>query len=433
LPTKELEKIILGGMIAQRTALEKGIVDLLEEDFSDEYSRSLFMLIKKLAKENDNKIDYGMVIVEANKNNVSSSYVSECDTFYNDKILLQDQLKDRIGDLQRVSDLRFAYVEAMSLLKDIKDQKITDQIFVAKRIKEIATDIENRHDLKNLEYYGDDAKQLINRRVAARRGAVLFGMKGVDDIIDGMQKGQLIIVAARPGVGKSALALIPIVSVARRGEPVKVMSIEMTKDEYGERLLAMMSGVPIGALVGKQPISQTESIDLVNAMIELSNLPISIDDASRTIDDVEKAFITAKGAKKPIRLMVIDHFGLMKSDRYRKSKSEELSEISNELKQVAKRHEATIILLSQLNREHDKFTRPAAGNLRETGSLEQDADKILFLWLDKDDPKLTHLAVDKNRQGVGYGEVELIFDGSRMRFSEQDDYTAENGISVDDV
>jgi len=133
-------------------------------------------------------------------------------------------------------------------MKDIKDQKITDQIFVAKRIKEIATDIENRHDLKNLEYYGDDAKQLINRRVAARRGAVLFGMKGVDDIIDGMQKGQLIIVAARPGVGKSALALIPIASVARRGEPVKVMSIEMTKDEYGERLLAMMSGVPIGAL-----------------------------------------------------------------------------------------------------------------------------------------------------------------------------------------
>jgi len=415
-----LEKIVLGGMLTYVGVAASASTDLIPEDFSSKEGRKLFVLIKKLHLAGHN-VETGSIMVKSYESDISPEFLKSCTDKIDHSFMFEENCRERIAELQKLSDLRFAYAEMQKLLTGIREHKLPDQITVSSRIRDILQEITVRHDIKNLDYYGDEAKRVLNKRILARQGAIRFGLKPLDNIIYGMGRGQLIIVAARPGVGKSALALIPAVSAAREGERVKIVSIEMSEDEYGERILTMISGVQASAMLGDRALSETEKIDLTNAMIEFSSLPITIDDKSIRLDDLEKSFVQAKAGGKPIRLMIIDHVGLMVSSNPSKDRTKDLAEISRELKQMAKRHDTTILALSQLTREVSKYDRPDARNLRDTGNLEQDADKIIFLWLDKADKHLTHLAVDKNRQGNSENfedQVDLYFDGSRMSFTE---------------
>jgi replicative DNA helicase len=141
-----------------------------------------------------------------------------------------------------------------------------------------------------------------------------------------------------------------------------------------------------------------------------------IDEGCSTLSDIERMLARAKLSGDPIRLLCIDHFGLIQPDKRGKSRYEEYTEISNRVKVIAKKYKVTILCLCQMNRVKDSFSRPSMEDLRDTGSLEQDADKILFLNRVKDSPDLTEITLAKNRQGA-LAECRMRFIGSLMRFT----------------
>jgi replicative DNA helicase len=166
--------------------------------------------------------------------------------------------------------------------------------------------------------------------------------------------------------------------------------------------------------------SIVQANDVVAATRELIKLPIAIDSDTHTPAQIDKVFQRAANAGAPIRLMVIDYLGLMQGDEKRSQSFDEFSGVSKSLKKLAIKHNATIFLLSQLNRQVSQYDKPDMRMLRETGSLEQDADRILFIWRDRADMSLVHFSVSKNRGGE-IGDGVLRFDGSTMRFEEVGD------------
>lgn len=411
-----IELVILGSMLMKPELLEYGCATLLEEDFFDGNGRKLFKVLADM-KSSGEHVDQFSVISPAEKAGVDSMFSLKCFDAYTDVVYLDDKVKDRMFELIQLSDRRFAYIELQHALKEVRAGKLTDSVLISTRLKQIADEIVNRHRQNGNDFIGEDAKYVLNRRAAARKGRIDFGVRSIDALLNGMGKGHLVIVAARPSVGKSAISLQPAIATARTGDRVHVATIEMTSDEVAERVLSMLSGVPTAAMVGERAPTAVEAENLIKAITELVRLPVTIDDASSTPSDIERAFIAAKNGGKPIRLMIIDYFGLMKADRPRYKRHEEMSEISKELKRLAKRYEATVVLLSQISRDVDRYTQPTMEMLRETGSLEQDADKIITLWVDRTQPDLTHFAIEKNRQGQ-IGKGVLRFDGSVMRYSE---------------
>ena len=421
--SQRLEMAILGGMMTEPDILSYACASLSEDDFQSPDSRKLFSIIDDM-REHEQHVDSIAVIDPCISGGVSQNYSDKCFSTYLDWKMNIDwdydgitSLKDRIAELADLSDLRYAYSEAQAILKQMREKKLLDKVMISQRLQGLSSALLERHRLQGTDYIGDDAMKVLDRRVMARRGRIEFGLKPVDNYINGMGKGQLIIIAARPSVGKSAISLQPAIRTARNNNRVKIVTLEMTNDEVTERLLCMMSGVSSYAMTGEIPMTQTETVDLVKAMSELSRLPLSVDDVSFTPGQIEQAFLEAKNDGKPIRLMIIDYFGLMKGDVSRNNPIQEFSETSKTLKRIAKRYEATIILLAQLNREVDEYAKPSMGMLRDTGSLEQDADKIIFLWRDKDDREIVNFAVAKNRAGIT-GDGKLRFIGRTMRFEE---------------
>lgn len=413
-----LEQIIIGGMIDEPKTLEYALSTLIADDFADERNKKIFIIMRDMNRDGKT-VDVAEIIDPLMEANIPLKYSSECYDAYNENVLVSAQMPDRIDSLVQHSDKRFAYFELNSILSKVKSGQVKTANEVITEMETLKESIRTRHVSVSEEQIGTEAFNFFSRRIKAHQGMIPFGLKPVDNIIGGLGKGQLVIIAARPSVGKSALSLVPFVNCARAGHRSKLITLEMTCDEVYERLVQMMSGLSANAMYGRTPLSETNKIDLAKSVEELSLLPMSVDEGIQTTAEIESVLINAKSAGAPIRLLAIDYFGLMSgaSGKRYAADNEQYKQISKDLKRLAIKYDLTILLLSQLNREVGMYEPPSMRHLRETGSLEQDADKIIFLWRDRDNDQITNLAVDKNRQGTT-GETQLLFTGWNMRFSE---------------
>ena len=275
----------------------------------------------------------------------------------------------------------------------------------------------------------------------ALRG-VPTGFHRLDNKLAGWQKSDLIILAARPSVGKTALALDFARRAALSGVPVGIFSLEMSKDQLVDRLLAAHAHVDLWKLrTGK--LNATGEFDdfsrLGEAMGELSQVPIYIDDKASNNVMGMRTMARRLQAEHGLGLLVIDYLQLMESSRYQDNRVQEVSDISRSLKKLAIELSVPILALSQLNRSIEMRTdqRPKLSDLRESGSIEQDADIVMFLHRERleegaERPETIDidLLIEKHRNGPT-GDVPLHFHGRNVTFSEPDELYSDEQIPVE--
>lgn len=245
------------------------------------------------------------------------------------------------------------------------------------------------------------------------------GFWRLDGLLMGLRPGNLTIIAARPGVGKSAFAQNISQNVARTGKPVAIYSLEMSDMELSERYISKTSGVVMDDLIQKQ-FQKEQVFKITESMDYLSKLPLYVcDEANVSPEYVRIDMMDMEG----VELIVVDYVGLMEADGKKKGSYEnrnlELGGISRELKKLAVELKIPILMLCQLNREIDNKTRPELRNLRDSGELEQNADKVIFLWNIEEESNTVGVSVAKNRQGKT-GVVQMVFDREHMHFYERD-------------
>lgn len=247
------------------------------------------------------------------------------------------------------------------------------------------------------------------------------GFASINELTLGWQPGELIVLAARPSVGKTAFMLHTALSVALQSKmTVGVFSLEMLRRQLEYRMLASRSGIPLSRLQGGY-LGEVDYEKLSAAMADLSQAPIFIDDrGGQTVLDI-RAECRRLRAEHGLGLVIIDYVQLIPGtiDRRGATRTEEVTDISRRLKLLTNEVQAPILLLSQLSRAGEKEgRRPRLSDLRESGSLEQDADKVVFLHRRHHlESGVTNVIFEKDRNGPG-GVLNVTFDRDRQQFTD---------------
>jgi replicative DNA helicase len=248
------------------------------------------------------------------------------------------------------------------------------------------------------------------------------GFPDLDSLIQGFQKSDLIIIAGRPSIGKTALSLNIVINIIQDSKlPILFFSLEMSKEQIMYRLLAMETNINQMRLKNGK-LSQNDWIK-VNKMVHiLSKLPLFIDDTSDlSIQNIRSKIKTIMFEQNQVGLVIIDYLQLMQNSSLKiETRVQELSQITRSLKIIAREFNIPIIALSQLSRnvENRLDKKPILSDLRESGSIEQDADLVLMLYkkVDNLDPNNIELIIAKQRNGP-IGTVKLQFNERSNKFS----------------
>lgn len=313
------------------------------------------------------------------------------------------------------------------ITKDFQKSSMTekDRLYMQDEIRKVEElNIRTVNTLKNQliefvdNFLSDDPKTFIKS-----------GLENVDKQIIGFEPTQLIVLGARPGAGKTAIALNMMYNIARNGYPVTFFSLETTDQKILERLISSTSNVPSLKIIQKTDITDSEansvmkSVDTINKFHE-TGFEI-IDKGYVTQQDVRQA--TMKQYDKP-HVVFIDYLQLLNSDKPQQDRRLDVEKISRDLKLIAKENNCVIIALSQLSRgvESRQDKRPMLSDLRESGSIEQDANMVMFLYReDYYDESLqdketgiseVECNVAKNRDGM-VGMVPLNFHKFTQKFT----------------
>lgn len=262
----------------------------------------------------------------------------------------------------------------------------------------------------------------LHKRAGGLRG-VPTGFSDIDFKLAGMQDANLIILAARPGTGKTAMILNIAQYVAVKEKiPVGIFSLEMSKEELVDRLLVSQADIDAWKLkTGK--LSDDDFTRLSEAMGELAEAPIFIDDTPGLNILEMRTKARRLQVEHGVKLIVVDYLQLADSGRKFDNRVQEVSVISQSLKNLARELRVPVLACSQLSRavESRGSRVPELSDLRESGSIEQDADVVMFLYREEGDQTQwgeqipTKLRIAKHRNGP-LGEVDLIFRGDRIRF-----------------
>lgn len=256
------------------------------------------------------------------------------------------------------------------------------------------------------------------------------GYKDLDMILAGLQPSDLFILAARPSMGKTALALNIAHNIAIGAElPVLIFSLEMSKEQLVDRLLAMQSGVNAWALrTGNLTDSDFEKIG--QAMGSLSEAQIFIDDTPAITVSELRTKARREAHQRPLGVIIVDYLQLMSGGSRFNSEGnrvQEISEISRGLKSIARELKVPVVALSQLSRSVESRSPqiPQLADLRESGSIEQDADVVAFIYREDyynpetERKNITDIFIKKHRNGPT-GSIELYFDREKQRFMSLD-------------
>jgi replicative DNA helicase len=249
------------------------------------------------------------------------------------------------------------------------------------------------------------------------------GFKDLDNKLSGFQKSDLIILAARPSVGKSSLALDFARNAAvKHGVPTAIFSLEMGKEQLVDRMLSAQSQVDGWKLRTSRLSLDDEFARLQQGMHELMKAPLYIDDtAANTVLNM-RSMLRRINSDKPIGLIIVDYLQLMGTSKNYDSMVNQVTEISRSLKGLAKEFNVPVIALSQLSRAvESRGGRPRLSDLRDSGSIEQDADVVMFIHREDkygentERKNIVEILIEKHRNGPT-GIVELYFDDKKTSF-----------------
>ncbi len=248
------------------------------------------------------------------------------------------------------------------------------------------------------------------------------GFKLIDNILSGFQKSDLIVVAARPSIGKTSLALNFALNAATDGYSVGMFHLEMSKDQVVDRLISAQSGIDSWRLRTGN-LREDDFGRLSDAMSKLSEMSIYIDDSPGANVMEMRTKARRLQAEKKLDLLIVDYLQLMESRKSSDNRVQEISEISRSLKGLARELNIPVIAVSQLSRAVELRPRkiPQLSDLRESGAIEQDADVVMFIYRedyynkDTERQNIADIIIAKHRNGPT-GQVELYFKPETMTF-----------------
>ncbi|MDD7472654.1 MAG: replicative DNA helicase [Bdellovibrionota bacterium] len=432
----EAEESVLGGILIDNFTINSAMEILKPEDFYKRAHSEIFKAMVALTERGE-PIDAVTLSEELKKTNIldecgglemisrlASSVPSAANVIYYANMVKSFSIR------------RTAIHEASEVINNAYDTEKNLDEFIDETEQRILS-ISDEKTEKSFTHIGDiaqDALQLVERLYDKKKSVtgVSSGFSKLDDITAGFQKASLFILAARPGVGKTALALTFAQNVALREElAVGIFSLEMSKEELFMRMLSSEARVSNSKLkTGKFPESDFPKI--VEAASRLTDAPIYIDDTGGLTITELKAKARRLAREKKLGLIIVDYLQLMRSPTYKYSREQEIADISRSLKGLAKELNIPIIALSQLNRsvEGRDEKRPRIADLRESGAIEQDADIIAFIYRDEmynpdtKDKGIAEIILGKHRAGPT-GTVRVAFSGEYTRFDQLD----ESGIT----
>ncbi|MDO5049036.1 MAG: replicative DNA helicase [Actinomycetaceae bacterium] len=287
--------------------------------------------------------------------------------------------------------------------------------------------VSERRNTTDYVVLGDIADPLLTQldEIQQNKGSskgVPTGIRDLDHLTTGLQPGQMIIVAARPAMGKSTLAMNFMRAAAVHSNITSVIfSLEMSRDEIGMRLLAAEAGVHFGKM-RRGDMDERDWTRLSKTISHISSAPLFIDDSPNMAMNEIRSKCRRLKQQHNLGLVVVDYLQLMSSGKRVESRQQEVSEFSRSLKLLAKELEIPVVAVAQLNRGPEQRTdkKPMMADLRESGSLEQDADVIILLhrpdyYEPEERPGEADIIVAKHRNGET-GSIAVAFQGHYARF-----------------
>ncbi len=427
----DAEASLLGALLIDGDAIVKVADAVAPDDFYEERHKRIYEAAKKLY-EKHSPID---VLTLANQLRADgtlsiaggSSYLTELTNFvptashvsqYADIVSQKGVRRRMIKASHDISSL--SYDEAISVKELIENAEA--------RLFEVSQN-QIKQDITSLEDILSDSFERLDdlHKDKGKIRGVPTGFRDLDNMLAGLQRSDLFILAARPSMGKTAFSLNIAHNVSVNSElPVLLFSLEMSKEQLVDRMLAVESGVDAWALrTGNLSDSDFEKI--AQAMGSLSEAQIFIDDTPGiTVSDL-RTKARREAHQRPLGLIIVDYLQLMSGGaRYGGdgNRVQEISEISRGLKQVARELNVPVMALSQLSRSVESRSPqiPQLADLRESGSIEQDADVVAFLYRedyynpDTERKNIIDVLIKKHRNGPT-GAVELYFDRHKQRFT----------------
>ena len=433
----DVEEAVLGAMLLEQTAVDQAMEDLTPSCFYDPRHKMIFEAISHLVTEHTS-VD---IITTANKlkqeGNLEAVGGAVVLTGLSQKVGSAAHIEYYIKILKQKSIQRELITASYDILHQAYDDSVNVDDLIDNAQTKVFDAIQN-----NLKKEVQDIGALINVAMSdIQKMQNTTGLSGVpsgfvtlDTMTMGWQKSDLIILAARPAIGKTAFAL----NMARNAAvdhhmPVAVFSLEMSAVQLTKRLMTSESGLPADKIKGGSKLEPFEWEQLEYKLRNLSKAPLYIDDTP-SIPVMEfrtkvKNLVKSKG----VRLVVVDYLQLMQGPaELRGMREQEVAAISRTLKQTAKELEVPIIALSQLSRQTVQRSggsgRPQLSDLRESGSIEQDADMVIFihrpdalgLSADPAGKEETQIIIAKHRNG-SVGEIPMVFKSEQIKFMEQND------------
>ncbi|WP_297956002.1 replicative DNA helicase [uncultured Ruminococcus sp.] len=426
----EAEQSVLGAIISDPTVLSDVIELIKPEYFYNEQHKALYSIMLQM-NSMSLPVDIVTVLNEAEKQHIFESpaegrrYLAEIGNLLPSTANIESYCRI-VADKYFLRSLSYV---ARTILEEVQSGEQNAQLLLDSAEQKIY-DIRQGRDVRGLVPLSEAIAEAYDRLgkisgpdkekyVGARTGFTLL-----DSITSGLNKSDLIIIAARPGMGKTSFAMNIATNVARRAEKeVVTFNLEMSKEQLATRILSTEALVESNTLRNGR-ISGDDWVKLATSAGYLSSLPLFIDDtASMTVQQMKAKLRRTKN----LGLVIIDYLQLMESTSRSDNRVTIISEITRQLKVMAKELNVPVILLSQLSRAVESRTdkRPMLSDLRESGSIEQDADIVLFLYRDayynkeSQNQNISECIVAKNRHGET-GTVKLIWDGQYTRFSNPD-------------
>ena len=427
--SSEAEKAVLGSMLISKEAVPRGMTFLHQDSFFDKKHQIIYKNMMELFEDNSS-IDNVSLLNKLKKN---KQLEQAGGAYYITGLSNDAPSHENIEYYAKIVREKYVLRTIISVAKELSSEAYNDQLDVDAILDKAEQKLFSISQSSQLNQFTDVSSMLeevldnwSNRKKGAFTG-IPSGFSYLDNLLSGFQNSDLIVVAARPSMGKTALAL----NIARNcavnyKHKVGIFSLEMSNQQLTERLITSEARVD-SHLVRTGRLPKSEWKNLAKAAGTLSDAPIYIDD-SGSINILE---LRAKARKlkneKNIDLLIIDYMQLIDPARPLDSRTQEISTISRSLKSLAKELNIPVIVLSQLSRavENRSEHRPILSDLRESGAIEQDADIVLFIYRkyvyskDELDKGLAEIIISKHRNGP-IGHLDLAFFDTFARFDNLD-------------
>lgn len=424
----QAEKAVLGTMMVDEEAVLVGCASLDTEDF---YVESNCLVYKAIRSLYDRKLPIDITTVTDELLNVNNLEAVGGVSFLGSLVegVLKPNMEYYISILKDKTNLRNLIKLFETQLDIIEKEGISDVATYMNDIENSVLAITRNRRVGDFKSSKDIVKVLQEKFFRGSKNknkakGVLSGFFELDEKTNGWQPGDLIILAARPSMGKSTLALNFAVNAARFSRvPVAFFSLEMTAEQLVERVISFTAHVQL-TKIRKLEFDADDLVKFEDGVKKVSNLPIYIDDTpGAKLSDIQAKTRKLKSLRSDLGLIVIDYLGLITtSGKYKNDRQQEVAEISRTLKALAREVNVPIIVLSQLSRSAEQRKgedkRPQLSDLRDSGAIEQDADQVLFIYREdyysndkevRENPQVkAEILLSKNRNGAT-GIIDVMF------------------------